>query len=180
MPPARSPRSLTLPIAAITIGDSSPDSGELAALISLGVLGTAAAFVLYFTLIAEAGAGKAALCGYLIPPLALAYGAIFLDETITWAAIGGLVLILIGVSMAGGERGVEPVPVAAERGIGGGAGARGVGRLPCVPRIRHMVDTHCHLDHCEEPVPSWSPTRARPASSGCSRSGWTPAPAATR
>ena len=71
---------------------------------SLGIVGTAVAFVLYFGLIDEAGAGKAALCGYLIPPLALAYGAILLDEEITPAAIGGLVLILIGVALASGER----------------------------------------------------------------------------
>ena len=102
---------VTLPIAAATIGNSRPDLGEIAAVVCLGVLGTAAAFVLYFTLIAEAGAGRAALCGYLIPPLALAYGALFLNETITWAAVAGLVLILAGVSMAGGERGVEaPAP----------------------------------------------------------------------
>jgi drug/metabolite transporter (DMT)-like permease len=106
---------VTLPIAALTIADSSPDLGEIAAVVSLGVLGTATAFVLYFTLIAEAGAGRAALCGYLIPPLALAYGAIFLDETITWAAIAGLVLILVGVSMAGGERGVEAPATDAEQ-----------------------------------------------------------------
>ena len=96
---------VTAPIAAVTIGNSSPDVGEIAALVCLGVLGTATAFVLYFTLIAEAGAGRAALCGYLIPPLALAYGALFLNETITWASIVGLALILAGVSMAGGERG---------------------------------------------------------------------------
>jgi drug/metabolite transporter (DMT)-like permease len=107
---------VTLPIAAATIGQSSPDLGEIAALLALSLLGTAAAFVLYFTLIAEAGAGKAALCGYLIPPLALAYGAIFLDETITWAAIGGLVLILGGVAMAGGERGVEGTAPETEEG----------------------------------------------------------------
>ena len=73
-------------------------------------IGTAVAFVLYFGLIAEAGAGKAALCGYLIPPLALAYGAVLLDEEITPASIAGLVLILIGVALASGERQGEQVP----------------------------------------------------------------------
>ena len=82
---------LTLPPALATIGGNSPDVGEIAAVVSLGIVGTAVAFVLYFGLIDEAGAGKAALVGYLIPPLALAYGAIFLDEEITPAAIGGLV-----------------------------------------------------------------------------------------
>jgi drug/metabolite transporter (DMT)-like permease len=101
---------LTMPPALATLGENSPDAGEIAAVVSLGAIGTAAAFWLYFGLIAEAGAGRAALCGYLIPPLALAYGAILLDEEITAAAIGGLVLILAGVALAGGEREVEGTP----------------------------------------------------------------------
>jgi len=107
---------LTLPPALATLGDNHPDAGEIAAVVSLGAIGTAVAFYLYFGLIAEAGAGKAALCGYLIPPLALAYGAIFLDEEITAAAIGGLALILIGVALASGERegDIGPGELAAE------------------------------------------------------------------
>jgi drug/metabolite transporter (DMT)-like permease len=101
---------LTLPPALATVGQNSPDLGEIAAVVSLGIVGTAVAFFLYFGLIDEAGAGKAALCGYLIPPLALAYGAIFLDEEITPAAIGGLGLILIGVALASGERAGERAP----------------------------------------------------------------------
>jgi drug/metabolite transporter (DMT)-like permease len=95
---------LTLPPALATLGQNSADLGEIAAVVALGIVGTAVAFVLYFGLIGEAGAGKAALCGYLIPPLALAYGALLLDEQITAAAIVGLVLILIGVALASGER----------------------------------------------------------------------------
>jgi drug/metabolite transporter (DMT)-like permease len=101
---------LTLPPALVTLGENHPDLGETAAVVSLGVIGTAVAFYLYFGLIAEAGAGKAALCGYLIPPLALAYGAVFLDEEITPASIAGLVLILIGVALASSEREGENVP----------------------------------------------------------------------
>jgi drug/metabolite transporter (DMT)-like permease len=101
---------LTLPPALVTLGENHPDLGETAAVVSLGIVGTAVAFYLYFGLIAEAGAGKAALCGYLIPPLALAYGAVFLDEEITPASIAGLVLILIGVALASSEREGENVP----------------------------------------------------------------------
>jgi drug/metabolite transporter (DMT)-like permease len=101
---------LTMPPALATIGENHPDAGEIAAVVSLGAIGTAVAFWLYFGLIAEAGAGKAALCGYLIPPLALAYGAVLLDEEITAAAVGGLVLILIGVGLASGEREGERAP----------------------------------------------------------------------
>jgi drug/metabolite transporter (DMT)-like permease len=102
--------ALTLPPALATIAGNSPDLGEIAAVVSLGVVGTALAFFLYFGLIGEAGAGRAALVGYLIPPIALAYGAILLDEKITAAAIAGLVLILAGVALASGERSLEPRP----------------------------------------------------------------------
>src|SRR6185503_1945377 len=101
---------LTAPPALATFGPNHPDLGEIAAVVCLGVFGTAVAFFLYFGLIAEVGAGRAALCGYLIPPLALAYGAVLLDETVTIASIAGLVLILIGVALASGEREGENVP----------------------------------------------------------------------
>ena len=74
------------------------------------MIGTALAFVLYYSLISETGAGRASLVGYAIPPIALAYGAILLGETITAASIVGLVLILLGVSFAGQQRTAEDAP----------------------------------------------------------------------
>jgi drug/metabolite transporter (DMT)-like permease len=101
---------LTLPFALVSIGSNHPDSGEVAAVVCLGVVGTALAFVLYYSLIAETGAGRASLVGYAIPPVALAYGAVLLGETITAASIAGLILILLGVGIAGRRRTVEDVP----------------------------------------------------------------------
>jgi drug/metabolite transporter (DMT)-like permease len=95
---------MTLPPAIATLPGASPDLGEIAAVVSLGVVGTALAFVLYYSLIAEIGAGRALLVGYMIPPVALAFGALLLGEQITAAAIAGLVLILVGVALAGQER----------------------------------------------------------------------------
>jgi drug/metabolite transporter (DMT)-like permease len=40
---------------------------------------------------------------YLVPPIALLYGAIFLDERFGAAAIGGLALILGGVALGTGR-----------------------------------------------------------------------------
>ena len=88
--------------ALVTLSGTSPDLGEIASVVSLGVIGTALAFVLYYSLIAETGAGKASLVGYMIPPAALLYGATLLGERVTVAAIAGLVLILAGVALAGG------------------------------------------------------------------------------
>jgi drug/metabolite transporter (DMT)-like permease len=67
---------------------------------SVGVFGTAIAFVVYYELINGIGPARAALVSYLAPGVALFYGAIFLDEAITAAAIAGLVLILGGVAIA--------------------------------------------------------------------------------
>ena len=91
---------IVLPVAAATAEHHAPGLRAILAIVGLGVLGTAAAFVIYYLLIAEIGAGRASLVSYLTPPVALAYGAIFLSEEITAAAIIGTVLILAGVALA--------------------------------------------------------------------------------
>ena len=99
----------TLPLAIATTPGHTPDLGSTAALVVLGVVGTALAFVIYYELIAGIGAARAALVSYLAPGIALFYGAIFLDEAVTVAAVGGLVLILGGVAIAARAKRV-PVP----------------------------------------------------------------------
>ena len=95
---------LTLPVAAASPPTEMPGARAVAALVVLGVVATALAFVVFYRLIAELGAGRASLVSYLIPPLSLGYGAVLLDEAITPAAISGLVLILAGVALASGAR----------------------------------------------------------------------------
>jgi drug/metabolite transporter (DMT)-like permease len=68
----------------------------------LGVAATGVAYLLYFGLIAGAGASKAVLVTYLVPSLALVYGAAFLDENVTALALGGLALVLAGVALGTG------------------------------------------------------------------------------
>jgi drug/metabolite transporter (DMT)-like permease len=68
----------------------------------LGAVGLSVAYLLYFALIFGAGASYAALVTYLVPALALLYGAIFLDEEITASALAGLGLILGGVALGTG------------------------------------------------------------------------------
>jgi drug/metabolite transporter (DMT)-like permease len=46
------------------------------------------------------------LITYLVPALALAYGALFLGEPMTVAAVSGLVLVLAGVALGTGVVGV--------------------------------------------------------------------------
>jgi drug/metabolite transporter (DMT)-like permease len=107
---------LSLPLAAATMEHHGPGLRAVLAIVGLGVVGTAAAFVIFYKLIAEIGAGRAALVSYTTPPVALLYGALLLDEEITTAAIVGLVMILAGVALASrraGARAEEAPEVAA-------------------------------------------------------------------
>jgi drug/metabolite transporter (DMT)-like permease len=72
------------------------------AVIALGALGSGIAYLLYFAIIASAGASRAILVTYLVPAFALAYGAVFLDEAVTATALIGLVLVLGGTALATG------------------------------------------------------------------------------
>ena len=57
-----------------------PSAKTIAAVVALGALGTGFAYLLYFEMIASAGASRAILVTYLVPAFALVYGAVFLDE----------------------------------------------------------------------------------------------------
>ena len=75
----------------------------IAAILVLGFVGTAIAYLLFFELIQRAGANYATLVTYLVPPIALAYGAIFLGESFGLTAFAALALILVGVAFATGS-----------------------------------------------------------------------------
>ena len=68
---------LVLPIGIATTPGHHPTLGATAAVVALGVVGTALAFVIYYELINGIGAARAALVSYLAPGVALFYGAIF-------------------------------------------------------------------------------------------------------
>jgi drug/metabolite transporter (DMT)-like permease len=93
---------LTLPLALVVWPDEVPGLGPAAAVVVLGVGGTGVAYVLYFALIGGAGASRAILVNYLIPTMAVAYGVTLLDEPLTASMVGGLALILAGVTLGTG------------------------------------------------------------------------------
>jgi drug/metabolite transporter (DMT)-like permease len=76
----------------------------IAAILTLGIVGTAVAYLLFFALVQRAGASYASLVTYLVPPIALAYGSIFLGERFGAAAFGALALVFAGVALATGVR----------------------------------------------------------------------------
>ena len=77
-----------------------PGAGTIASVVVLGVLGTAVAYLVFYLLIAGAGAARAGLVTYLVPPIALAYGAVFLGERFGVIAFAAFALILGGVALA--------------------------------------------------------------------------------
>jgi drug/metabolite transporter (DMT)-like permease len=74
----------------------------LVSVIVLGVVATGIAQLLVNRLIGEHGAARTMLVNYVLPVFALLYGAAILDEPLTLAKIGGLALILLGVTLASG------------------------------------------------------------------------------
>ena len=81
---------------------TAPEAKVWLAVLALGVLGSGIAYLLYFAIIASAGASRAILVTYLVPAFALAFGAMFLDEAITVTALAGLALVLTGTALATG------------------------------------------------------------------------------
>ncbi len=73
----------------------------------LGVVCSAIAYLLYFGIMAGAGASRAILVTYLVPAVAVFYGAVFLSEPVTASALIGLALILGGVALGTGA--ISPV-----------------------------------------------------------------------
>jgi drug/metabolite transporter (DMT)-like permease len=75
---------------------STPTIGALAAMVFLGLVCTAVAFVIFIVLISEAGTSRATVITYVNPVVALALGVAVLGERPGTGAIAGLLLILAG------------------------------------------------------------------------------------
>ena len=105
-----------LPFALFQLPDETPSLKALGSVAALGIAGTAIALLFYFRMLNRYGSSRASLVTYLLPPFALVYGTVFLDERVTLNAALGLVLILAGVALGSGvlrlARRREPAPAA--------------------------------------------------------------------
>jgi predicted dithiol-disulfide oxidoreductase (DUF899 family)/drug/metabolite transporter (DMT)-like permease len=79
------------------------------AVLGLGVVCTAVAFVLFFDLVADAGPARATVITYVNPVVAVALGTLVLGEPLTIGMAIGLPLIIIG-SAVGTARTRTPTP----------------------------------------------------------------------
>lgn len=91
---------LYLPLALLT-QHTVPTLPSIAALIALGVICTAIAFLAFFALIKEVGPVRAPLFTYVNPVIAIILGAIVLAEPLTPGLIIGFPLVIIGCWFAG-------------------------------------------------------------------------------
>ena len=99
---------LALPNIGAELADASLNA--MVALVVLGLVCSAAAFVVFFMLIKEIGPAKATLITYPNTAVAIVLGVSFLNEPITVGLIVGIPLIAIGLYLAGGARAKEDVP----------------------------------------------------------------------
>lgn len=76
-----------------------------AALAGLALLSTALAYVLYFRILAAAGATNLLLVTFMIPPTSILLGAIFLQERLEPRHIAGMALIGLGLAVIDGRIG---------------------------------------------------------------------------
>ncbi|MFZ1469370.1 MAG: DMT family transporter [Paracoccaceae bacterium] len=74
-----------------------PGQGPLLAVLALASLSTALAYLIYFRLLASAGATNLSLVTFLIPVSAVAMGVAFLHETVLPRHLAGFALIVAGL-----------------------------------------------------------------------------------
>jgi len=156
---------LLLPFALLQLPNAMPSWEALAAVAALSILGTAMAQLVLFRMLLLHGAARTSLVTYLMPPLALVYGVVLLEEPLTAAALAGLALILPGVALGSGavrllrRRGRFESPDQPEQGLRAAAAGSDPGT---------RVSLMCHERQARsttEPVPGRAGAALVPGSS---------------
>lgn len=80
--------------------DLAPTADSLLALLVLALVCTSLAYLILFYLIQTTGATFVAFINYLVPVFGVAWGVIFLGETVQAGALAGLALILAGIAVS--------------------------------------------------------------------------------
>ena len=109
------------PAVPFAIPGHAPGLDTIGSLLALGAGGTGFAFLIFYTLIAEVGPGRATVVAYIAPGFSVVYGVVLLGERFTFGTAAGLVLILGGswlaatgrITRSGLSRSTVPAPVRA-------------------------------------------------------------------
>jgi drug/metabolite transporter (DMT)-like permease len=97
------------PVAALNWPSRMPSAHVVESVVGLAVICSAAAFLIFFALIAEVGPVRATVITYVNPAVAAVAGVALLDERLTAAMMLGFALVLLGSVLATG-RSPEAVP----------------------------------------------------------------------
>jgi len=84
------------PLAVTRLPSKIPDLEVIASLLVLGLICTALAYLLFFALVAEVGAGRGTVITYVNPAVSVLLGVTLLAEPLNAAIIVGFLLIIIG------------------------------------------------------------------------------------
>lgn len=87
---------IVLPLAVTRLPSKIPSPEVIASLIVLGLICTALAYLLFFALVAEVGAGRGTVITYVNPAVSVLLGVTLLGEPLNAAIIAGFLLIIIG------------------------------------------------------------------------------------
>lgn len=79
---------------------------ETVSLLVLGGIGSGVASVMYMWLIGTLGPVRASSITYLMPPVGVALGWAFLDESVAWSMLVGVAFILFGIALVQGRIGM--------------------------------------------------------------------------
>ena len=93
---------VTLPLGLLHVPEKVPGLASVGSLLTLGVVCTGFAFVIFHSLVASDGPARASLVGYIAPVFSIFYGVVLLDESFTVFTVAGLLLILGGSWLAAG------------------------------------------------------------------------------
>lgn len=83
-------------------GLAAPGLHAWLAIVAVAILCTGVAYILYFRLIQAAGPQRALTVTFLIPAFGVAYGAVFLDEAVTFKALAAGALVVLGTALSAG------------------------------------------------------------------------------
>jgi drug/metabolite transporter (DMT)-like permease len=95
---------LLTPAVPFALPGHAPGIDTVGSLLVLGAGGTGLAFLIFYTLIAEIGPGRATVVAYIAPGFSVLYGIVLLDERFTAGTAAGLLFILAGSWLAAGAR----------------------------------------------------------------------------
>ena len=91
---------LMIPLASFNLPNAMPDLNSILALLWLAVISTGLGYLAYVRLIDKIGAVKTATLTYLLPVFSIIWGAIFLQEQITFIILGGFIFVMMGMYFA--------------------------------------------------------------------------------